>query len=298
MEKTRYDELEDRLDDCLEGKDDISTFLVELRQLEANNDKDAIAVLADCHLLLNDDEDKQKGLELLNKAISLGSAEAAYRLGRIYFRNKYGIPQDEKKSFEAFKKGTELGDVRCCGFLSEFYYHSFGTEEDNDKAFHYAAIAAQTGNLRGIKTLALCYAHGFGTTQDIMAAIYWFKEFLKEEPDDDEALLDVAKLLANPFHTYDYKPSNEMLKEAFYYISKLTAIRYDDPSLDSFLKKSIAEANMIAGWFYEQGEVVPQDFKKAHDCLEIAAKGGIEVAKNRLKDYRKNIFGVYIAPRM
>ena len=285
MGMSNYQELSDRSIALVnDGKWDEA--FDELKRLEANDDKDAVAVLAQFYLYgVGIAKDVETALELLNKAVSMGSPDAAWELGLLYYNNDVGVPVNKYKAVEIFEKGAQGGNADCCGALADCYMRGEGVSRNDAKAFEYAMIAAKAGNPTGMINVAICYDDGLGTNQDPSAACYWYKEYLNYEPDDDFAMLQAALCLADPYERFNLRPTGEMLNEAFYYISKA-------------VEKGNIEAHLIAGWFYEKGEVVPQDFDLAHKYVQLAADNGHEFAKEHLNVFRKNLYGNYYIPGM
>lgn len=256
----------------------------DLKRREANGEKDAVAVLAQFYLYgVGIARDVEYAVELLNKAISMGSADAAWELGLLYYKNDAGFPVNKYKAVEMFEKGAQGGNENCYGALSECYLHGDGTATNEAKAFQYAMMAAKAGNPTGMINAAICYDDGLGTNPDPNAACHWYKEYLNFEPEDDFVMLRIALCLSDPYERFGIRATDEMLNEAFYYAGKA-------------LEKGNVEAHLIVGWFYEKGEVVPQDFDMAHKYIQIAADNGEETAQHHLQDFRKNIYGNYYIP--
>ncbi len=283
MGMSSYEELCDISIDLLkEGRWDEAYD--ELIRREANGDKDAVAVLAQFYLYgVGITKDVETAIELLNKAVAMGSADAAWKLGLIYYNNDHGVPVNKHKAVEFFEKGAQGGNVDCCGVLADCYMRGDGVLEDPAKAFHYAMIAAKAGNSTGMISAAICYDDGIGTGPDPLAACHWYKEYLNYEPEDDFVMLRIALCLADPYERYGVNATDEMLNEAFYYTSKA-------------VEKGNVEAHLIIGWFYERGKVVQQDFDLAHRYVQIAADNGHKFAKEHLQAFRKNIYGNYYIP--
>lgn len=253
----------------------------DLKRREANGEKEAIAVLAQFYLYgVGIAQDVDYAVELLDKAISMGSADAAWELGKLYYENEVGFPIDKCKAVELFEKGAQSGNENCYGILSECLLHGEGTSADGIKAFRYAMMGAKAGNALAMLNAAICYEDGLGTNSDPFAAAHWYKEYLNFAPEDDFAMSRIALCLADPYGYFGIRTTGEMLNEAFYYAGKA-------------VEKGNVEAHTIIGLFYEKGEIVQQDFDLAHKYLQLAADNGDEFAQEHLKDYRKTVYGNY-----
>lgn len=256
----------------------------EIKRREANGDKDAVAVLAQFYLYgVGVAKDVENALELFDRAVSMGSPDAAWELGLIYFNNDLGVAPDKYRAIQLFEKGAQGGNADCYGALSECYLRGDGVPQNDVEGFRYAMMAAKAGNATGMMNAAICYEDGIGTNPDPSVACHWYKEYLNYEPDDDFAMIRIAICLADPYQRYGIRSTGEMLNEAYFYASKA-------------LEKGNVEAHLIVGWFYEKGEVVPQDFNLAHKYVQLAADNGEETAQRHLNDFRKNLYGNYYIP--
>lgn len=275
-----YKELMDKTVELMKNGN-INEALSELKIKETNLDKDAVAILAQLYLLgIGVATDVQKGIELYNKAIKLGSSEAMWELGILYYENSMGIPVNKVKAAELFQKGADGGNIDCCGAISECYLKGEGVNFDAAKAFKYSMIAAKAGNSMGIINTAICYDDGIGVYSNKKEACFWYKKILDIEPENDFAMLRISVCLADPFGEFGTTATYEMLKEAFYYAAKA-------------VEKGNILAHIIIGWFYEKGEIVPKDFDMAHKYIKIAANKGNEYAKEHIKNFRKDVYGNY-----
>jgi hypothetical protein len=63
----------------------------------------------------------EEGYRLYRKALSLGSNNAYFMLGRMTLRGD-GCLEDKKEAIEYFGKGVDGGDGRCCAELSLYYF--------------------------------------------------------------------------------------------------------------------------------------------------------------------------------
>lgn len=283
MGMTAYSELEERVIDYFNSGRSGEAFNL-LKDGESKGDKNATALLAQIYLNgMGVPADIDKAIELFNKAISLGSGEAAYELGLLYDDNDLGIEVDKTKAFDLFQKAESLGNVESYGAIAD--YLLFGTMgyKDENRAAEYAMKAAKAGIPVGMYDLAVCYDDGLGISRDPYAACHWYKEYLNYFPDNAFSMYRIACCLADPFQVYGIFPTNDDLQEAYYYASQA-------------VEKGNVDAHIIIGWFYEMGNIVPQDFETSHKYIKIAADNGNEFAGELLKRYRKNIYGQYYVP--
>ncbi|GBB93157.1 hypothetical protein RclHR1_02120009 [Rhizophagus clarus] len=114
---------------------------------------------------------KQKSLELIQRAANLGNNIAQYNLGNYYkFSNAYD------KAFELFKKSAEGEYPEGIAQLGYCYFDGIGTSVDKRKAFELFQKAANLGSISGTNNLGYCYQYGIGTSINNHKA---FKLYLK-----------------------------------------------------------------------------------------------------------------------
>ncbi|EXX50158.1 uncharacterized protein OCT59_023665 [Rhizophagus irregularis] len=105
---------------------------------------------------------KQKAIELFQKAANLGNNIAQYDLGNCYLYG-IGVNIDYNKAFELFKKSAEGEYPEGIAQLGNCYDNEIGTSIDREKAFELYRKAANLGSIPGIGNLAYCYQYGIGT---------------------------------------------------------------------------------------------------------------------------------------
>lgn len=149
------------------------------------------------------ERDIAKSVELLTKAIEMGSGYAAYQLGIIheeglltnnepdypsalacyeksaemgylygydqagrYLLNGYVGEADLEKAFNYFKSGAEVGSAYCKTQLGFCYRRGWGTDENPDEAVRYLQLSAEENMPDGLTELALCYEQGYGVEEN------------------------------------------------------------------------------------------------------------------------------------
>ncbi|RIA84526.1 hypothetical protein C1645_412851 [Glomus cerebriforme] len=143
--------------------------------LNNQNDSNSIYLLGyfNYHGIETDDN-KQKALELYQKATNLGNDLAQFKLAKMYM-DGIGVSKNYDKTFELSKK---LAKNYSCGInlLGCCYVRGIGTHIDLQKAFELYQRAADLGNLQGISNLGNCYKEGFGTDINIQKAFELYQK--------------------------------------------------------------------------------------------------------------------------
>lgn len=129
------------------------------------------------------------GLDYLKRACESGCAAAAYWLGVFYGHDAdwgEGFHPDKREANKWFEKAVELGSVEAADALSDIIYlqkrddfkwdgdekHS----DDFDKLFQYTKIAAAAGYAYAKVRLAVLYAIGIGVAVDTEKALALIRE--------------------------------------------------------------------------------------------------------------------------
>lgn len=82
---------------------------------------------------------KNKAIEMFEKAISLGNIYAYNNLGKIYENKK-----DYKKAYDYYLSSAELGESWAANKIGEFYRKGISTGKDLRKALNYYTISSES----------------------------------------------------------------------------------------------------------------------------------------------------------
>ncbi len=148
------------------------------------------------------EDEKKKGLELIQKAIDGGDARAMSAMGEVkqvrrdfvgalasyekaiaeglfdggytyhlaatlLYDGENGVRRDVQRAIEYYRKGYEQGSAPSAGQLGYFYGRGLhGLPEDQKKSFEFAAFAAERGDMTGHHNLYVKYLYGRGTSRN------------------------------------------------------------------------------------------------------------------------------------
>jgi TPR repeat protein len=118
---------------------------------------------------------KQKALELYQKAVELKNNVAQYNLAKMYLIGD-GVDQNHIKALELAKNLAEKGYLAGINMLGYCYDCGFGTNVNTQKALELYQKAANSGNIVAQYNIALMYEYGKGIGKDVNQAIYWYKK--------------------------------------------------------------------------------------------------------------------------
>ena len=161
------------------------------------------------HIIKN----KDKAIEMFEKAISSGNVYAYNNLGKIYEDDK-----DYKKAFEYYIISANSGESWAQNRVADFYRKGIGKEKDLNKAFKYYSLSAESSKFTLCKWSKYNLAKYFykdgnmeiGINQDINTAIELLEDISCELLEASEELIYIY---------YQLYLKND--KEINYYLSKI-----------------------------------------------------------------------------
>ena len=124
------------------------------------------------------EKDLPAGIELLNKAIELGSGYAAYRMGVLYEQgatNENG-ERDYPTALSFYEKSAELGYVDGYEWAGRYHLNGYAGEENLEKALKYYVLGAELGSTFSMIELAIMYEKGTGVEADPEKAFEYAKQ--------------------------------------------------------------------------------------------------------------------------
>jgi len=111
--------------------------------------------------------------DLLRRAQS-GDANAQLELGRAYEDGK-GIPQDDGRAVEWFRKAAEQGNAQAQNSLGVMYSVGRGVSQNKKEAVQWYRKAAKQGLHEGLFNVAISYFNGEGVPTDLNLAYAWMR---------------------------------------------------------------------------------------------------------------------------
>lgn len=247
------------------------------------------------------EEDMSRAKQLLEKALELGSGNAAYRLGWMYERGFLSEEPDYVKAMEYYEKAAGMGSCFALVELSFLYENGNGVERSYEKAFELCEKAAQEGypyamfrvglylekavlgeakpeeafawytkaamadENEGIFALGRCYKQGIGTEEDWDKALEWFGK--GAEKNESRCLTELGLAYENG------NGVEENPQKAVEYMTRAAEQDY-----------GYAQFKMGDYYFFGCGPCL-EDNKKAVEWYEKAVANEIPMAMLRMGDY-------------
>ena len=250
----------------------------------------------------------EKALTSLEKANSLGSADAAYYLGEM-FRQGRGVEKNYSVACRYYQKSAEADNKKA--YLNAGMCHIPDKKDENGfkEAFKWFKRAAEEINETDLGEterkdffvkFGIMYFAGLGTLQDFSEAAKWFEKAAELGDAYSQGALAMLNYAGNGVLTDK--------KKARYWAEKAAAQGDDtgefvlgmlnhyslppEQNIQEAVKwyeKAAAQGHAAACYLvaliYEKGEGVPQDLKKARYYYEEAAKGKYEEPKKALQEF-------------
>lgn len=203
---------------------------------------------------------------LLERAVELGSGDAAYRLGSLYDSGEMsedGAP-DRARALEWYEKSGEMGCLYGCEYAGRYRLTGVCGEPDPFAAKQWYEKGVELGSPYCLVELAIMYDDGIGVEEDFSKSLQYIRQAAGMNYAHGEYLLG---------RCYKYALGiEEDPDEAVLYFRKAA-------------EQGHAKAQAELGLCYETGYGVEQDQAKAFDYMKLAAEQNQPYAQYRLGYY-------------
>ena len=242
--------------------------------------------------------DPTRAAALYQQASTLGHVDAAVSLGVLY-QNGSGVAQDPQRALALYQGPAAQGHARAQNNLGLLYVRGTGVTQDYNRAAALFAKSAAQGQVTAMRNLSVMYDNGFGVAQNDAKAADWARRASQQRQ---------ASVLGGPIATGDrfcgFDPRLARPDTGPTAASDLQAqqraAEAGDP-VAQFLtgwqlcRRAAASAPELAaaarwfkaaagkghgpsmanlGWFYLQGQGVPQDYVLGYMWLTLAQSAG------------------------
>jgi len=119
-------------------------------------------------------QDNAKSIELFKKAAQQNFGPAMFELCNCYCYG-WDIPQDAVKAVEWCRKAADQGDAEAQEIYGSFHTDGYGgLPKDETIAFEWYRKSAEQGHRSAQCQMAHCYEDGMGVKEDYKEALIWF----------------------------------------------------------------------------------------------------------------------------
>jgi TPR repeat protein len=128
-----------------------------------------------------------------------GDAQAQFEFGRAYEDGK-GLPQDDAKAVEWFRKSAEQGNAQAENSLGVMYALGRGITRDREEAVRWYKKAAKQGSAEGLYNVAISYYNGEGVDASMSKACTWMMAAQRKgDKQAEEALKHIQQEISSRF---------------------------------------------------------------------------------------------------
>ena len=106
-----------------------------------------------CRTTLPSNEASESELAMIRKRVDKGDAEAIKLLGEKHYHGKLGLRKDVPRAIELYTEAAELGSIDAHYELGCVYYTGDGAEEEKPRAIHHWQQAAMKGHVHSRQNL-------------------------------------------------------------------------------------------------------------------------------------------------
>lgn len=155
---------------------DHALTLVEGAEAQDANDTYLLGLLYETQGELNNSKaDYQKAKVIFEKAAELGSKDALYNLGELYYYGN-GVEQDYQKSLEYYSNPSLSDYPEALFSLAVQYDLGEGVDQSYAKSLELYQQAASLGHAPSTFNVGYMYEHGEYVEQDLREALNWYKK--------------------------------------------------------------------------------------------------------------------------
>lgn len=215
------------------------------------------------HGFLSEEPDYLKAMEMYEKAASMEDADG-YCRAALYLANGYAGVKDPEKSKAYYEKAAELGSCFAMVELSFLYENGDGVEQSYEKAFELLNRAAQEEYPYAMFRVGLYQEKGVLGEPQLEEAFGWYQK--AAEAGDLEGIFALGRCYKNGIGTEENM----------------------DAALEWFVKGAEQEeARCLTelGLAYENGNGVEENAQQAIDYMKKAAERNYGYAQFKMGDY-------------
>jgi len=222
--------------------------------------------------------------ELLKRAEG-GDAQAQFDLGRAYEDGK-GVPQDDNRAAEWFRKSAEQDDAQAQNSLGVMYAQGRGVQGNRGEAIRWYRKAAKQGLPEAIYNIAISYYNGEGVEANLNDAATWM--MVASRRGDAQATEALKKIIQELHQRMEI--SKFQLAQLY---DKGDELPQDLPAAASLYRELAEEKDGM--WYndgsryqlcqmYSAGKGVPQDYPRAKSWCKKSQTASSYVVLGRMAE--------------
>ena len=229
-------------------------------------------------------------------------SEALFQQGKAY-ANGIGVPRDEAKAFDCYRKSAEMGNLKAQHNLGVMCAAGTATVKPDEKeALKWYRKAADQGSMLSQYALGCMLEEGKGTDKNASEAAVWWRKAADQGHADAQYRLGLLYYLGADGVKSDMTEAAKWLEKAVAQhhagAANNLGVMYEG---GAHVEKSVTEALRLyrigaeggnpkaqcnLGRYYSLGIAVDKDPLQAYRWLKRSSKQGDSVATNLLADFK------------
>jgi len=201
----------------------------------------------------------------LQQRAATGDAQAQFELGRAY-EDGSGVPQDDAKAVEWFRKSAEQGNAQAENSLGVMYALGRGVPRDREEAVRWYKKAAKLGSADGMYNVAISYFNGEGAEENTTLACTWMVAAQRKgDAQAAEALKHIEDQIGTAMGRcrYDLAGMYEKGDELPQDLPAALQVYTEEAQKDHKQSIFASEAQFKLCQLYAAGKGVPRDYAQA-----------------------------------
>jgi TPR repeat protein len=222
----------------------------------------------------------------LQQRAEAGDAQAQFELGRAYEDGK-GVPQDDARSIEWFRKSADQGNAQAENSLGVMYALGRGVPRDKEEAVRWYKKAAKQGLAEGIYNVAISYYNGEGVEGNLDLAGSWMMAAQRKgDAQAADALKHISEQLNNRMDRSKfelaglYEKGDELAQDFPAALSLYMEFAHQDHKASIFASPAQYKLCQL----YAVGRGVPQDYGQARDWCKKSEMSFAYIALGRMAE--------------
>jgi len=122
-----------------------------------------------------------KFVTLLDRAVEAGSVDAQFVRGNSFYGGAEGYPQDFKRALDDFLQAADSGHADSAVSAGVMFHNGVGVLKDQRKAFELYQLGGELGSKEGWMNVVDCWQQGLGVPKSEETARYIKETILKKE---------------------------------------------------------------------------------------------------------------------
>ena len=118
---------------------------------------------------------------MLDRAVDAGNTDAKFVRGNSFYGGTEGYPQDFKRALDDFLQAADEGHADSAVSAGAMFHNGVGVLKDQRKAFELYQLGGELGSKEGWMNVVDCWQQGLGVPKSEETARYIKETMLKDK---------------------------------------------------------------------------------------------------------------------